>query len=96
MKVVRQEVYQGFTLAITTPDGPREYAAKVPGVIHTDLIAAGYIGDIRIDGTEVEQEWIRNADSLYRAHIPAFSGGVHQELHFAGLDTLAKIGRAHV
>ena len=91
MKVVRQEVYQGFTLAITTPDGPREYAAQVPGVIHTDLIAAGYIGDIRIDGTEIEQEWIRNADSLYRAHIPAFSGGVHQELHFAGLDTLATI-----
>ena len=43
MKVVRQEVYQGFTLAITTPDGPREYAAQVPGVIHTDLIAAGHI-----------------------------------------------------
>jgi beta-mannosidase len=91
MKVVRQEIREGFTLAITTPQGPREFAAQVPGVIHTDLIAAGVIGDIRIDGSEAEQEWIRSADSVYRTRVaPSHNSGVH-ELHFAGLDTLATI-----
>ena len=44
MKVVRQEINQGFTLALTTPQGAREFSATVPGTIHTDLIASGLIG----------------------------------------------------
>ena len=91
MKVVRQEINKGFSLAINTPQGAREFAATVPGCIHTDLIAAGFIGDIRIDGTEAEQEWIRSADSIYRTHVPALLGEGNHELHFAGLDTLATI-----
>ncbi|MEY2628923.1 MAG: hypothetical protein RL066_739, partial [Actinomycetota bacterium] len=91
MKVVRQEINQGFTLVLNTPQGAREFSATVPGTIHTDLIAAGFIGDIRIDGTEAEQEWIRSADSVYRTHVPALLGSGHHELHFAGLDTLATI-----
>ena len=91
MKVVRRSVTEGFSLAIETPQGHKVFPATVPGSIHTDLIAAGVIGDIRIDGTEAEQEWIRNADSAYSAQIPAQSGGGKYELKFDGLDTLATI-----
>ena len=91
MKVVRRSVTEGFTLALNTPQGPKIFPASVPGSIHTDLIAAGVIGDIRIDGTEAEQEWIRNADSVYSAPIPAQSGGGKYELKFDGLDTLATV-----
>ena len=79
MKVVRRSVTEGFSLAIETPQGHKVFPATVPGSIHTDLIAAGVIGDIRIDGTEAEQEWIRNADSAYTAQIPAQSGGADHD-----------------
>ena len=91
MKVVREKVSQGFSLAIDTPQGHQVFPATVPGSIHTDLIAAGVIGDIRIDGTEAEQEWIRNADSLYAAQVPAHAAGGTYELKFDGLDTLATV-----
>lgn len=91
MRVARHEVDKGFTLAITTPTGAHEFPATVPGVIHTDLIAAGVIGDIRVDGTEEEQQWIRSADSIYRTKLPAITYSGHHELHFAGLDTLATV-----
>ena len=90
MKVIRQEISLGFSLEIDTPTGHHVLAATVPGSIHTDLIAAGIIGDIRTTGSEAEQEWIRNANSTYRATIPPTSAGNH-ELHFAGLDTLATV-----
>ena len=91
MKVVRQEIKRGFTLAINTPQGVRECAATIPGVVHTDLIAAGLIRDIRIDGSEAEQEWIRSADATYRAKIAAINHAGTHELHFDGLDTLATV-----
>ena len=91
MKVVREKVSQGFSLAINTPQGHKVLPASVPGSIHTDLITAGIIGDIRIDGTEAEQEWIRNADSLFSAKVPAHSSGGNFELKFDGLDTLATV-----
>ena len=91
MKVVREKVSQGFSLEIDTPQGHRVFPASVPGSIHTDLMAAGVIGDIRIDGTEAEQEWIRNADSLYTTTIPAHSSSQNYELTFDGLDTLATV-----
>lgn len=91
MKVVRKEVTSPFTLSINTPSGYRSYPAKVPGSVHTDLIASSVIGDIRIDGTEAEQEWIRNEDSRYTCVIDAEAKLVNHELNFKGLDTLATI-----
>jgi beta-mannosidase len=90
MKVIRQEINGGFSLELDTPAGHHVLAATVPGSIHTDLISAGIIGDIRTTGNEAEQEWIRNANSTYRATIPPTGAGNH-ELHFAGLDTLATV-----
>ncbi|CAN2189773.1 LacZ Beta-galactosidase/beta-glucuronidase [Candidatus Nanopelagicaceae bacterium] len=91
MKVQREKVSQGFSLDIDTPHGHTVFPATVPGSIHTDLIAAGVIGDIRIDGTEAEQEWIRNADSIYATKVPARTAGGVFELKFDGLDTLATV-----
>ena len=91
MKVVRREISQGFSLDIQTPKGRQVIPASIPGSIHTDLIAAGLLGDIRIDGTEVEQEWVRNANSLYSTQVPSHSAGGTYELKFDGLDTLATV-----
>ena len=91
MKVIREQVSQGFSLEIETPHGSQVFPASVPGTIHTDLIAAGVIGDIRINGTEAEQEWIRNSNSLYTTTIPAHSGSRNYELKCDGLDTLAEV-----
>ena len=63
MLVSRTRVDEGFTLEIATPDGLVSVPAQIPGSVHTDLISAGLIRDIRVDGTEAEQEWIRSADS---------------------------------
>ena len=90
MRVQRHPIESEFTLSINAPDGRQSFPATVPGSIHTDLIAAGLIGDIRTTGTEVEQEWIRSADSSYRATIPA-QGAASHELNFLGLDTLATV-----
>lgn len=91
MKVVRQELSEGFSLLLQTPDGRKVLPATIPGSIHTDLIAAGLIGDLRVDGTEVEQEWIRNTDSLYTARILGRAAGGNYELKLDGLDTLATV-----
>ncbi len=90
MRVARKEINSGFTLHIQTPSGLQNFPATVPGSIHSDLIAAGVIGDIRINGTEDEQAWIRNADSTYKTNLLVSGPGKH-ELHFAGLDTLATV-----
>ena len=90
MRVKRHPIESGFILSIETPDGRQSFPATVPGSIHTDLIAAGLIGDIRTTGTEAEQEWIRSADSSYRTTIPA-QGAASHELNFLGLDTLATV-----
>ena len=90
MRVQRHPVESGFTLQIDTPVGRQSFPATVPGSIHTDLIAAGLIGDIRTTGTEAEQEWIRSADSSFRTTILAQSAASH-ELNFLGLDTLATV-----
>ena len=91
MKVSRQELSQGFSLTLETPNGHKVLPATIPGSIHTDLIAAGLIGDLRVDGTEIEQEWIRDADSRYEARIPGRPVEGNYELKFDGLDTLATV-----
>ena len=90
-RVVRTNINSGFTLEVETPIGFQSFPASVPGSIHTDLIAAGFIGDIRTTGSEVEQEWIRNADSTYKTSFSITGSRQHHELNFLGLDTLATI-----
>jgi beta-mannosidase len=70
---------------------PESVPAHVPGCIHTDLISAGVIKDISIDGKEQAQFWIWKTDSRYTAVIPMDSTPGNKELVFNGLDTLATI-----
>ena len=56
---------------ITSPlDLPTSIPATVPGCIHTDLMDAGFIADISVDGREVDQMWIWKTDSVYRTTLP--------------------------
>jgi beta-mannosidase len=70
---------------------PHSVPATVPGCIHTDLIAAGIIKDISIDGKEQDQFWIWKTDSRYTATLPMDTSGGKKELIFNGLDTLAQV-----
>lgn len=70
---------------------PESFKASVPGCIHTDLIAAGFIDDISINGKEQDQFWIWKTDSVYSTTIPQDSSVGHKDLVFKGLDTIATI-----
>ena len=70
---------------------PESFKATVPGFIHTDLIDAGFIDDICINGKEQDQFWIWKTDSVYSTTIPQDSSGGHKDLIFKGLDTIATI-----
>jgi beta-mannosidase len=70
---------------------PASFKANVPGCIHTDLIDAGFIDDISINGKEQDQFWIWKTDSLYSTTIPQDNSAGHKDLIFKGLDTIATI-----
>lgn len=63
---------------------PESVPAEVPGCIHTDLISAGVIKDISINGKEQDQFWIWKTDSRYTAVIPMDSSPGNKELIFNG------------
>jgi beta-mannosidase len=70
---------------------PASFKATVPGFIHTDLIDAGFIDDISINGKEQDQFWIWKTDSVYSTTISQDTSGGHKDLIFKGLDTVATI-----
>jgi beta-mannosidase len=70
---------------------PASFKATVPGFIHTDLIDAGFIDDISINGKEQDQFWIWKTDSVYSTTIPRDASDGHKDLVFKGLDTVATI-----
>lgn len=70
---------------------PESFKATVPGCIHTDLIDAGFIDDISINGKEQDQFWIWKTDSKYSTVIEKDSSLGTKHLIFNGLDTIASI-----
>ena len=76
-------------IKIFTP--PAEIPATVPGSIHTDLIAAGVIKDISIDGKEQDQFWIWKTDTEYITTLKKDSRPGNKTLVFHGLDTICTI-----
>jgi beta-mannosidase len=70
---------------------PDTFPATVPGCVHTDLIAAGFIDDISINGKEQDQFWLWKTDSKYTTTIPQDSSVGKKHLIFNGLDTIATI-----
>ena len=70
---------------------PDEIAASVPGCVHTDLLAAGVIKDISVDGKEQDQFWIWKTDSEYVTTIKSDKRPGNKTLIFHGLDTICSI-----
>ncbi|PZU19024.1 MAG: beta-mannosidase, partial [Stenotrophomonas sp.] len=68
--------------------------ATVPGSVHTDLLAAGLIGDPYVGAAEAGLQWIGLADWEYRARFDVDAASLarpHAELRFDGLDTFAEV-----
>ena len=68
--------------------------ATVPGCVHTDLLAAGKIGDPFFRLNEKDQQWIENEAWEYRTTVAVDAATLARdrvELVFAGLDTYADV-----
>ncbi|MEU3983457.1 glycoside hydrolase family 2 protein [Streptomyces sp. NPDC026672] len=66
--------------------------ARVPGCVHTDLLAAGRIPDPFIGTNEDDVQWVGRADWQYDTVLPARDTGHERtDLVFEGLDTVAEI-----
>ena len=68
--------------------------ARVPGSVHTDLLAQGLIPDPYVGAPEAGLQWIGLADWEYRARFEVDAATLarpHAELVFEGLDTFAEV-----
>ncbi|BBA95318.1 putative beta-mannosidase [Actinacidiphila reveromycinica] len=83
-------VADGWELRL--PDGG-SVPARVPGCVHTDLLAAGTIPDPYLDRNETEVAWVGRADWTYATALPPLAGTGHEraDLVFDGLDTVAEV-----
>ncbi|MFC4113488.1 glycoside hydrolase family 2 protein [Nonomuraea zeae] len=82
-------LHEGWTLS--SRDLP-ETPARVPGCVHTDLLAAGLIEDPYLDGNEHRLAWIGRTEWTYRTAF-TWSPDQHErtDLVCEGLDTVATI-----
>ena len=70
------------------------YPAKIPGVIHTDLLKNKLIDDPFVGNNEQELQWIENEDWVYSTQFQLNDqqlNSQHIELVFEGLDTYADV-----
>lgn len=70
--------------------------ATVPGVVHTDLLAAGLIADPYVGTAEDDQHWVGEQRWTYRGEFHLDVGAPeltseHRELLCDGLDTIAEV-----
>ncbi|MFC7794070.1 glycoside hydrolase family 2 protein [Streptomyces cinereoruber] len=66
--------------------------ARVPGCVHTDLLAAGVIPDPFLGQNETDIAWVGRQAWSYTRDLAADSGGHERsELVFEGLDTAAEV-----
>lgn len=93
-------LHSGWTVSAAAGDAPAAvagatYPATVPGVVHTDLLAAGAIADPYLDDNESALAWIGLTDWTYRLDFHLEPGeraaADRHELVFEGLDTVATI-----
>lgn len=94
---VRVEIASGWTFRkVTREHQPADVwlPATVPGCVHTDLFAAGKIGDPFFRLNEKDQQWIDKEDWEYRTNLQIDDktlGRDRVELVFSGLDTYAEV-----
>ncbi len=70
------------------------YPAKIPGVVHTNLIANNLIEDPYWENNETKQQWIENEDWHYRTKFNITADQLSNqniEIDFKGLDTYANV-----
>lgn len=90
-------LHDGWT--VTPGEGPVPAAvraagaipAQVPGVVHTDLLAAGLIADPYLDANERDQHWIGLTEWRYTTRFSWAGADERADLVFEGLDTVARI-----
>src|SRR5262245_25390054 len=71
---------------------PRDVPASVPGCVHTDLLAAGLIGDPFVDDNELGLAWIGRTEWDYETTFEWHPGEAQRvDLACDGLDTIASI-----
>ena len=103
----RVDLTDGWSLRLRGEHVPaalreRDVPATVPGVVHTDLLAAGLIPDPYLGTAEREVQWVAETDAVYRttfdrpgAARPGADGpgadGERADLVVDGLDTVATI-----
>jgi beta-mannosidase len=83
---------RGWEFRRVSEDGWRP--ARVPGCVHTDLLAAGLIEDPFYGTNERDLQWIENEDWEYRLRFDAPRAVLDRgrvELDFEGVDTYADI-----
>ena len=64
--------------------------AKIPGCLHTDLMAAGIITDIYYRDNNDKYGWVENCAPIYETHFDATLGD-NVCLKFDGLDTFTRV-----
>ena len=87
----QHNVWRNDPTGIKRIDLPSSIPATVPGCIHTDLMAAGIIKDISVDGKEQDQFWIWKTDSQYSTILKQDNSATNKHLIFQGLDTIATV-----
>jgi beta-mannosidase len=73
------------------PEALPWHAAKVPGTVHTDLLALRLIPDPYAGAPEAGLQWIGLADWEYRTRFDAPRRAARSDLVFEGLDTFAEV-----
>ncbi|MDE6499936.1 MAG: glycoside hydrolase family 2 protein, partial [Rikenella sp.] len=89
-----QTLVEGWSFREADSAGAQWLAARVPGVVHTDLLAHGRIPEPFAGTTESELQWIGERMWEYRTQFvptPEVLEQTCQELVFKGLDTYADV-----
>ena len=95
----RRELHQGWAVRPGAGPVPAEVTAAglidatVPGVVHTDLLAAGLIPDPFLDQNETTVGWIGRTGWQYSSRLEqgVTRPGERRHLVFDGLDTVATV-----
>ena len=94
----RVELRNGWTVRAIAGDPaqrvPGTYPAEIPGSVHTDLMAAGVIGDPYLDAGEDDLRWMHDIDWRYATTLDLLDpadDGERLDLVFEGIDTIGTV-----
>ena len=85
-----KKVYLHDNWSFTDEKLEGRFEAKVPGCLHTDLMAAGIVKDIYYRDNNDKYGWIENCEPVYETYFDATLGN-NVRLKLDGIDTFADI-----